>query len=198
MTNEELVVGFQQGLVEFEEIIERNQGLIHKELNRWKDYALEGKDDKYNFLLVALWESALAFDTEAGVKFSTFATNNLYFKIKNAYRSATTKRKGGDTICMSIEGEMEKEAHRFEQSVSVETDFNDKLIADDIEAVVEKVLENYDDNKKQYVRSFLFENMTYTEVANQFSMRPQQMTTTIKRIMVKIQAELIKHQYRTA
>lgn len=197
MTNEEMVVRFQQGEVTFEEILAKNEALVHKELNRWGGFTTMEREDKYNLLLVALWESAQEFDIEAGVRFTTFATNNLYFAMKNAYRSATSKRNGGDVLHVSIEEQLEKETHSFERNVSVDTNYDDHLIANDIEALVEKVLNNYDTKKKQYVRSFLFDNMTYSEIARQFSMRPQQMTTTIKRILDKIQIELINQNYGT-
>ena len=191
MTNEEMVVKFQQGEVAFEEILAKNEKLIYREFHRWSGFTTMEEDEKYNLLLVALWESAQDFDVEAGVKFSTFASNNLYFKIKNTYRSSKSKKNGGDLITVSIEQQMEEaESHSFEANVAVVFDFLDRINTEEIKAIVERVLAKHDENKKKYVRSFLYDGMTYSEIAREYGMKPAPMTTTIKRVLAKVQAEV--------
>ena len=191
MTNEEMVVLFQQGELDFTEIVEQNKALINKELGRWGGFRTMDYDDKHNFLLVKFWEACCEFDVEAGFKFSTFATNKLYFAMKNLYRSSRTKTKGGGLDIVSLEQCLEdSESHYFETYVATEYDFLEPYHVSRITDAVERVLKNYDEVKRQYVHHFLYDNMTYTEIARMYDKKPAPMRTTIRRILDKVELEV--------
>lgn len=69
--------------------IEENMGLVHLCANRFRNKGIE-YDDLYSAGCIGLIKAAGAFDTERGVKFSTYAVPVILGEIKRLFRDGGT------------------------------------------------------------------------------------------------------------
>lgn len=75
--------------VKSDRFIEDNMGLVHLCANRFRNKGIE-YDDLYSAGCIGLIKAADAFDTERGVKFSTYAVPVILGEIKRLFRDGGT------------------------------------------------------------------------------------------------------------
>lgn len=74
---------------ETDKLVEQNLGLVHLCANRFRGKGIE-YDDLYGAGCVGLIKASKAFDTERGVKFSTYAVPVILGEIKRLFRDGGT------------------------------------------------------------------------------------------------------------
>lgn len=82
LTNEELVINYQDGDDYAATILwQRNQGLIHKTINKFNNYDFIEKEDKMSACSKAFVTSIKKFDGSKGYKFTTYLGRAMYNEI---------------------------------------------------------------------------------------------------------------------
>lgn len=127
-SNEELVESYKQGDKEaIELLIENNQGLINKMINKYsfiyRDFRMVDREDLIQEAYLGIIESAKAFKVEEGVKFMTYAPYHIN---KNLYRILGRSAKERNNI------ELNRKAKSLDAPV-VDKDGNETSIIDLVE-----------------------------------------------------------------
>lgn len=94
---EQLVVEYQQGRVEFDELFKKFEKLIHDcfwrflKKHQWECPTLESEDLK-SVCYLAFYKSAKGFDIRKGYAFSTYFYKTAYFSMLEEYRKHLGER----------------------------------------------------------------------------------------------------------
>lgn len=116
--------------------VEKNLGLVHLCANRFRSRGIE-YDDLYSAGCIGLLKAAKAFDTERGVRFSTYAVPVILGEIKRLFRDGGTIK-----VSRSLK-ELSMKAVRLQEKIIKETGREPQLseLAEKLEVSVENIAE---------------------------------------------------------
>lgn len=117
-------------------LAEENLGLVHLCANRFRGRGIE-YDDLYGAGCIGLIKAAKAFDTERGVKFSTYAVPVILGEIKRLFRDGGTIKVSRSTKELSMKITRLRERFMIKESREPTISELCELSGEDPEAVVE-------------------------------------------------------------
>lgn len=194
-TNEALVLKYQAGEATFEDVYLQCKAMIHKEAGRWRIKGLD-YDDKVSILMEAFLEACQRYDGREGVKFSTYCITHLRYVIRDHWRRATQLSSSKYQV-LSIEAEMNlKDQATYEAGlINVAEDAVSAFVAKEIEQIVRESLPSIQEPARSFVRHYLFEDMTKSEIAKAYNRNNQNVQYHINKALKVIQGELARKGY---
>ena len=158
-------------------LAEENLGLVHLCANRFRNRGIE-YDDLYGAGCIGLVKAAKAFDSDRGVKFSTYAVPVILGEIKRLFRDGGTIKVSRSIKELSMR--LVRERERF--SIP-DIEIADRLSLRQVIASLEA-----EDRKLIYLR--YFQNKTQMETAKQLGMSQVQVSRREKKLLTLMREQL--------
>lgn len=194
MTNEELIIAFQQGDVSFDQVYHQCHRLIFKETNKWHIKGLE-REDIESLGMEAFYEACLNFDPTRGVKFSTHSTTHIHYRLRNEYNKTKLEKHGGFATFLSSNHDMttadrkqyEAGLLKFWKETQESVEWNIYL------DLIQRALDTMGETQRHVMERHIFNNEDQYEIA-------RSMNTTNQRIHyhVKEGFKKIRNQFQQA
>ena len=190
MTNEELVLGFQEGTVSFDEVYQQCCRLIFKEANRWRIRTLD-HDDVVSLALEGFYEACLKFDPTRGAKFSTHSTNHIRYRLRNEYNKMKLEKWGGTSTFLSTENQMTtKDRQHYEAGLlKFWKETHEALEWEEYWTIVCSTIEELKGEQQAIVKAFLIDNQDQYEIAKAFNTSNQRIHYHVKQGLSKIKTK---------
>ena len=193
VTNEELVVAFQQGKLSFDEIYPAFEKLVYREASKWTIKDMD-KDDIQSELMMALYEACQKFDSSLGYKFSTFAVNHLRYRIREEWRKTTLPKYGSEWTICSADGELGFKARRIYEAglMKVHQDAIDVVLEKELIEKIEAHMKTLSPTDQFILSSLLFKDKQKADIARELGRSPQHIQNCVKRICHPLQLQLTR------
>ncbi len=192
MTNEELVVAYQKGLIPFETIYHQCYRLIFKETNKWTIKGYD-RDDIESLGLEAFYEACLTFDHTRGIKFSTHSTNHIRYRLRDKYEKSKLEKYGGTSILISSDHRMTtQDRQQYEAGLLKFWKETDETVEwREVLHLIQLAINTMNEPQRTIMERHIFNNENQYEIA-------QSMGTTNQRIHyhVKEGFKKIKQQFQ--
>lgn len=194
MSNEEMVLQYQQGKVSFEDVYNQCRAMIHKEAGRWM---IKGMDyeDKVSILMEAFWQACQRYDGRESVKFSSFCITHLRYVIRDHWRRASTLSSSKYQV-LSADGTLSFSDQRiFEEGlIQVAVQPDQAIINKELMEVVQEQLTHIQEPARSFAQHFLFEDMTKSEIAKTYQRNSQNIQYHMNRALQPIRKALCEKE----
>ena len=180
-------------------LAEENLGLVHLCANRFRNRGIE-YDDLYGAGCIGLVKAAKAFDSDRGVKFSTYAVPVILGEIKRLFRDGGTIKVSRSIKELSMRLVRERERFSIQQGREPTVSELCELSGESEEAVtlamnvalppvsLTESSDEDEDRKLIYLR--YFQNKTQMETAKQLGMSQVQVSRHEKKLLTLMREQL--------
>lgn len=196
MTNEELVVAYQRGEVEFEEVFKKCEKLFYKEYKKYVvkfssvHNAIFQNDDIYSLSLIGVYNAAQTYDPNIA-KFSTYLALKIKESVMYEVKRLTTKKRSynGEMIYLddTLDDSGKSQYHNLVEFDGFKDSKNKEFIEFCAE-ILEKTVQ------KQDVKVIILNHLKTGESLNSLSNKTRSHQTTISREFAKFKSRL-KFEY---
>ena len=199
MTNEELVVAYQRGEVEFDEVFKKCEKLFYKEYNKYVvkfssvHNVIFQKDDIYSLSLIGMYNAAQTYNPNIA-KFSTYLALKIRESVMYEVKRLTSKKRvyNGEMIYLDStldddSGETRSQYHNLVEVDGFKESKNKEFIEFCTE-ILEKTVQ------KQDIKATILNHLVTGESLNSLSDKSRCHQTTISREFAKFKSRL-KFEY---
>lgn len=196
MTNEELVVAFQQGQMSFDEIYPHFEKLVYREANKWTIRNME-PDDIVSELMMAMYEACQKFDVEKGFKFSTFAVNHLRYRIREEWRKTTLPKYGSEWTFYSSESKLSSRFRAIYEAglMKIHRDAFEYTCEQKLLEKVLNYLDSLNETDRFILTHVLFTDKQKSEIAKELGRSPQHIHNCVKRLCHPLRIQLQREEW---
>lgn len=191
MTNEELVLGFQQGHISFETVYNQCHRLIYKETNKWNIRGLD-RDDIESLGLEAFYEACLSFDIHRQVKFTTHSITHIRYRMLNEHKKTKLEKYGGLATFISPQAEMSTSDRRqYEAGLSkLWKETHEAVEWNEIVQIIQQAVDSLNEPQQTIMKRHLFGNEDQFEIAKSMNTSNQRIFYHVKQGFKKIKEQL--------
>lgn len=171
----------------YEEVIKRNEGLIHSIVNRYSS-KLNDKDDLYQECLMKLWNVFNDYDDT--YKWTTFITIVCSNHLHNIVKSENGLSKVNRTKDKKMLKDLRLDSKRFNHILGTISNDEPKYTSEETE-ILDNVYRYLDTYKHKDKIKLILQGKTYREVGEQYGVSKQYIYKLYKEFIKKIKKEYI-------
>ena len=198
MTNEELVVAYQRGEVEFDEVFDQCKGLFYKEYQKYVNKfsavhnAIFQSEDIYSLALIGMYNATQSFDPDVA-KFSTYLALKIRESVMYEVKGLTAKKRVCDGEMIYLDSTMDNSENaktQYHNLIKVDgfKDVEKKEFIEFCNEILEKVVQ------KEEIRATILNHLVTGESLNSLCTKTRSHQTTISREFAKFKQRL-KYEY---
>lgn len=191
LSNEELVIAFQQGDVPFETVYQQCKFMIFKTSNKWQ---LRGYDreDIENLAIHAFYEACLQFDHTRGIKFSTHSINHMRYRLREVHERSKLEKHGGTSTFISSDNQMTTKDRKHYEAGLLDC-FEEPAQATELACcldVVKATIEGLKEPQQTILKRYLFNQEEQYLIAKDLNTSNARINYHVKEGLKKIQFDL--------